>query len=142
MGCRRGVSAEEVRERVLEFFTSRKGSSNFPGLEDVRAAATIDLKRDEGGLIRAMGELDLPLLFFSSRQINSYCGDFTETEASIRQLGVKAVAEPCALLAGKGARLHTGKQVLGKLTLALAEEAPGLPDDLPNTANTASTGTE
>lgn len=150
IGCRRGVTAEEVRESVQEFFTSRQGNSDFPGVKDVRAAATIDIKMNEEGLTHAMEALDLPLLFFSSEEINSYCGEFNETDASIRQLGVKAVAEPCALLAGKGARLHTRKQVLGKLTLALAVETPGLPDGLPNeavtngktsAANTANTGT-
>lgn len=128
IGCRRGVSAEEVKAAVLKFLSSGEEKPNMPGAAAIRAAATITVKRDEEGLLEAMETLGLPLLFFSADTINSYCGEFTETEAAKRQLGVKAVAEPCALLAAKRARLHTGKRILGKVTLALAEEVPGLPE--------------
>jgi cobalamin biosynthesis protein CbiG len=138
IGCRRGVTSEEVRQAVLQT-VDEAGIA----LEDVRTAATIDLKRGEQGLVEGVRSLGLPLLYFSANSINGYGGEFASSAAAARQLDVKAVAEPCALLAagvagmpagsvgsigadpgGKGARLLLPKTVSAgrKVTIAIALE--------------------
>ena len=103
IGCRRGVTSEEVRQAVLE---TLEGAGT--ALEDVRAAATIDLKRDEQGLVEGVRGLGLPLIFFSTEEINRFSGEFEPSRAAVRQLDVKAVAEPCALLAAGVAGIPAG----------------------------------
>jgi cobalamin biosynthesis protein CbiG len=103
IGCRLGVTSEEVRQAVLEAL-SRAGMT----LEDVRTAATVDLKRGEQGLIEGVRSLGVPLIFFSIDEINRFGGEFEPSKAAVRQLEVKAVAEPCALLAAGVAGLPSG----------------------------------
>lgn len=138
IGCRRGVTSEDVAQAVRETLDGAGIA-----LDDVRSAATIDLKRDEQGLIEGVRSLGLPLVFFSTDEINRLDGEFEPSKAAERQLDVKAVAEPCALLAAgvggipagigpaiegkvkeKRARLILPKTVSGerKVTIAIARE--------------------
>lgn len=42
------------------------------GLHQIKALASIDLKRDEPGLIELAAQLALPLMYFSSEQLAGY----------------------------------------------------------------------
>ena len=141
IGCRRGVTSEEVRQAVLKTLEGAETA-----LEEVRTAATIELKRGEQGLVEGVRGLGLPLIFFSADEINRFSGEFEPSSAAVRQLDVKAVAEPCALLAAgvagipagsgdapgrkrgeKKARLILPKTVCAdrKMTIAIAREMGG-----------------
>ncbi|MDC7224527.1 MAG: cobalamin biosynthesis protein [Spirochaetales bacterium] len=117
IGCRRDTEDGVIEEAVGRFL-SEQDLTVF----DIRLAATVDLKKTEGGLIRAMDRLGIPLVFFSGERINSLDDDFTRSEAAMRQLGIKGVSEPCALLAGRNSRIIQEKTVQGPVTLALSRE--------------------
>lgn len=117
LGCRRGASAQAVRlavERALE--------ATGLALEDLRLAATARLKDDEEGLIEACRALELPLLFIPEARINSYDGPYERGGAAERRLGLRAVAEPCALLCSRNGRLVLAKTAFGGVTAAIAME--------------------
>jgi cobalamin biosynthesis protein CbiG len=117
IGCRRGTKSEELKKAVEQFLKDQ--SLN---LQNIRVAGTVDLKKSEEGITRAMEELKLPLVYFSGRQINEFDGEFTPSKAAQRQLKIKGVSEPCALLCGRSSRLVVPKTIIGRVTLALAEE--------------------
>jgi cobalt-precorrin 5A hydrolase len=117
IGCRRNTEKAEIEEAVHSFL-KEEGVK----LRDIRVAASVNLKKTEGGLIQAMESLGLPIQFFSGEQINRLAGDFTRSEVAQRQLGIQGVSEPCALLAGRGSNIIKKKTVLGQVTLALAAE--------------------
>ena len=121
IGCRKGASADAVREAVLKGCKAA-GFGAGAEMKQVRCAASIDLKKYEPGLIEACSKLEAPLRFFSKEEINSFCGEYTENEIAFKNLGVRAVAEPCALLAGRNSRLLLPKQVIGNVTIAVAIE--------------------
>jgi cobalt-precorrin 5A hydrolase / precorrin-3B C17-methyltransferase len=117
IGCRRGVSEDEVTRAILAALERVGGT---PG--DVRTAATIEAKRGESGLSAALSVLEIPVRYLPHRRINEYAGPFEPSEAAMRHLGVRAVAEPCALLAGRNTALVLRRQVVGPVTIAVARE--------------------
>ncbi len=123
IGCRKGVSIDEVKSAVTAA-TSEAGLK----ISDLRHGASIRLKRGEAGLVGAFRELGIPLLFIPEDEINRYDGPYVPSGAAERNIGVRAVAEPCALLAGRRARLVFPKRIYGPVTVAVAIEDGGVDD--------------
>lgn len=116
LGCRRGVSRQEVLAAIEQALDQVKAS-----LTDVIALATIDRKKDEAGLLEAARELGIRLRFFSAAELSRL--ETSSSSSFVREkVGVGAVAEPAALLGGSQTRLILPKQVLGRVTVAVAEE--------------------
>lgn len=117
IGARRGVKASQVKRAVRHILKQKKIR-----IEDVRLAATIDLKKNEKGLLNACADMGLPLAFIPRESIRNFKSGTSGSEAARRHLGVDGVCEPCALLAGRRTRLIAGKQILGPVTVAIAGE--------------------
>jgi cobalt-precorrin 5A hydrolase len=117
VGCRRGVSGETVANAVIEGL--RRVKSN-PA--EVRMLASADIKKDEKGLMEAAGTLRLSLRFISSDEIISTIKQFRRSEFVASKVGLPAVAEPCALLAGRKTRLILPKNIIYGVTVAIARE--------------------
>ena len=117
VGCRRGVAAGEIVEAVT-------GALKRVGLKptDVRAMASVELKKDEVGLIGAAEELGIPLRFFRTEEIAEVQAEYSRSEFVKQKIGVEGVCEPCALLAGRMAHIILPKTVFGQVTVAVAEE--------------------
>ena len=87
------------------------------GIEDVRLFATAELKRNETGLIAAIDSLKKPLMFLKQEEINSV----TQAEPSkAKRVGLRSVAEACALYHSKEKELLLPKRVYGNVTIAIA----------------------
>jgi cobalamin biosynthesis protein CbiG len=117
IGCRKGTGAIEIEEAVR---TSLE--ENDITIDDVRLAASVDIKEDEHGLIQTFDTLDIPLLFISSGKIKTFTGYTNLSHVAMKQLGLPGVSEPCALLAGRNARLICERKIYGPVTIALAME--------------------
>lgn len=117
LGCRRGVGEEEVVHALEAAF-----GENGIELSEVRTVATIAIKRDETGLLRACRSLDLPLVFCSKEAILLVGDQYERSEIAYKYLGVHGVAEPCALLTAKNGRLLQSKKTYGQVTVALVRE--------------------
>jgi cobalt-precorrin 5A hydrolase len=116
IGSRRGIAAWEVVRGV-------EGSLRAASvdLDEVKCIATIDLKRDEAGILEAAKRLQKELLFISGEELKNYMG--SRSEKAREALGVEGVCEQAALAVfGGNGRLIMNKRVLGGLTIAMAEE--------------------
>ena len=119
MGCRRGVSEEELwraAERALgEADVDRRG---------LRALASVDLKKNEEGLIRLAARLQVPFLTFSAEELNRLPGEYSSSDFVKRTAGVDCVCERAAMaaacLGGGRGRLAAGKRAFGPVTAAVA----------------------
>ena len=118
IGCRRGITVDSVKSAIREALKEANIS-----LESVRIAATIDLKKDEKGLLDACSELGLSLVFISKENILNYRMDNAASEVVKRNIGVDGVCEPCAILAGRKPQLILRKKILDGVTIAIAKEA-------------------
>ncbi len=106
MGCRRGKSYEQLKAFAVETLEEL-------GLrrESVAALASIDVKKEEPGLVTLAADLGVPLLTFSAEQLEEtkLSGwTFTESDRVREHVGTGNVCERAAAAAG-AERILTGK---------------------------------
>lgn len=120
IGCRRGISAETVLE-ALQLACAQAGVSPL----SIKKLASVDLKRDEQGLLEAAERLGLLVDFFDREKIDACLRAHPELIRSDyvkAQIGVEGVCEPAALLAGYQPVLILPKTGHRGVTVALAQE--------------------
>ncbi|KJH85333.1 cobalamin biosynthesis protein CobE [Pseudomonas fluorescens] len=121
LGCQRGCPASVLRA-LLDQTLQVHGIT----LDQVRALASIDLKRDEPGLLELAGQLSLPLTCFSAAELASYQARLSHlSEIAFARTGCHGVAESAALaladrLGNPPATLRVTRQKGPQATLALA----------------------
>ena len=117
VGCRRGTAAGAIVRAVREAL-ARAGADQAR----VRLLASADIKADEPGLLQAARELELPLRLIASEEIANSTRALEHSEFVREKVGLPAVAEPAALLAGRRTQLILPKTVLNGVTVAIARE--------------------
>ena len=119
VGCRRGTTAE-ILEQQLKLFCEERGV--YP--QAICRAATIDLKREEEGLLRFCRNHGWAPVFYSAEELRTAEGNFTASDFVEAQTGVDNVCERAAVLCSGGGALVEGKYAAGGVTFALAEKQP------------------
>ncbi len=117
VGCRRGVPSADIVAAVRRTLAKARVPA-----DRVRLIASADVKRDEPGLIEAARTLELPLKFVSSEEVRNCRRCFGRSRFVQSKVGLPAVAEPAALLAGRRTTLLLPKQKYKNVTVALAAE--------------------
>lgn len=115
LGCRRGTREEAIRaavEQVLEEHDIHPRAVN--------CVASIDLKRDEGGLLDYCAAQGWPAAFYSAPELAALAGDFAHSQRVLRITGVDNVCERAARMGAR--RLVVGKTIRNGVTVAVAEE--------------------
>lgn len=121
VGCRRGTGREAL-ERAFAALVERSGV--WP--EAVAGAASIDLKREEQGLLDFCAAHGWPCRFYSAARLEAAEGAFTPSAFVKDVTGVDNVCERSAVLAS-GGTLYWKKSAGEGVTMALAA-APYAPD--------------
>ncbi len=117
IGCRRGAKAGTIIEAVQEALSRIKVD-----MKDVRLLASADIKAHEEGLIEAANQMGIPLRLIPSNEIKEAKKVFTRSELAQKRVGLPAVAEPAALLAGKHTKLILERIIWKSITVAIARE--------------------
>ncbi|HET6476939.1 MAG TPA: cobalamin biosynthesis protein [Thermoleophilia bacterium] len=121
VGARKGVSEEQVLTAVDEALAA-VGKTR----EDVRTLATIDMKREEAGILAAAGRLGVPVQIIDRERIRLLQGVLREPGFVEEITGVAAVCEPAAMLAGAQTHLLAPRLARDGVTVALAQDICGL----------------
>ena len=116
LGCRRGKSEAE-----LEGFLLKNLENCGVGLPELKALASIDLKKDEPGLVALGKKLGLPFITYSAEELRAAPGDFTPSAFVQEVTGVDSVCERAAVLSSGGA-LVAKKIAENGMTFALAKK--------------------
>lgn len=116
IGCERGVAEVEVAAAV-----TATCAAHDLALEAICDYATIDVKRDEAGLIAYAATMNHPLRFFPADDLNRPAVP-NSSAAAMKAVGAQGVAEPAALLAAGARRLLVEKHVQGRVTVAVTLE--------------------
>ena len=118
IGCRRGVSSEQI-DSAIEYGLTRIERSR----SEVREIATIDLKQDEPGL-KAWCDRNGIALRVISRELVQQRPWVTQPSDWVRKsIGVDGVCEACALLATFRGRLLLPKTTQDGVAVAIVEES-------------------
>lgn len=117
VGCRRGATCEQIMSAV----NAALAEIDRP-LERVRLLASVEVKRNEAGLLQAAAELNIPLRLLSIEQLKNAPQSSAPSDFVHQQIGIPAVAEPAARLAGRRTKLLLPKTIYNSVTVAIAEE--------------------
>jgi cobalt-precorrin 5A hydrolase len=116
IGCRKGTDAEQIERTVRQVF--EKYNLSFDAIHKL---VSIDLKKDEEGIIEFASAQNLPFETYSAEQLQSVPGDFTDSEFVKKTTGVGNICERAAVLAaGDESELLVKKQAEQGVTVAVA----------------------
>ncbi|KZE51676.1 cobalamin biosynthesis protein CbiG [Brevibacillus parabrevis] len=114
MGCNRGTSAEEIETVIKETLDELHFS-----IKSVKALATIELKKDEAGLIAVCEKYGWPFVWYSPEELNQVeISDPSETV--FKFTGAYGVSEPAAKLYAGVDELVLTKKKSGNATISVA----------------------
>jgi precorrin-4 C11-methyltransferase len=121
VGCRRGTEAAEIGEALNKVFAEHNLS-----LLAVRNLATIELKEDEEGLNELTKVHHWPMVYYSVSDLQSPVEVPSPSDKVKEHLGVESVCEKAAILSARAEELLVPKQIVGKVTVAVARVASSL----------------
>ena len=111
VGCSRGASADEILD-LLETSLEKSGLSK----QSVAAFTSIDVKRDEAGLLEAAERIDIPVHFHPAEVLSAIEAP-NPSEVVQQAVGTPSVAE--AAVASPGAELVLEKRKSANVTVAI-----------------------
>ncbi|MGR6546232.1 cobalt-precorrin 5A hydrolase [Paenibacillus tundrae] len=114
MGCNRGTSLEELEQEVLATLAEQSLS-----VKSVRNIATIDLKKDEEGLLALCQKYGWELVTYSPAELNTVTLP-NPSETVFKYTGAYGVSEPAALLSSGADHWLLEKKKSGNLTISIA----------------------
>ncbi|MEG1802296.1 MAG: cobalt-precorrin 5A hydrolase [Lachnospiraceae bacterium] len=112
-GCRKGSSRKDIETEIFLYLDKYKLA-----LEAVCGIASINLKKDEPGIVEFCQQQKIPVVTYSAEQLQQVEGDFSTSEFVKKITGVDNVCERAALLLGNGGYLAGKKQGGNGITLA------------------------
>ncbi|MBA4544109.1 cobalt-precorrin 5A hydrolase [Thermoactinomyces daqus] len=114
IGCNRGTTLEEIEQTVTETLAELKLS-----IKSVRNIATIDLKKDEPGLLALCRKYGWRMDVYSPEELNTVSLP-NPSETVYRYTGAYGVSEPAALLSSGAEDWLLPKKKSGNVTLSVA----------------------
>ena len=111
IGCRKGTSEEKIRAAVEEALSGYEPQA-------VARVATIDLKKEEPGLLAFCAAHNLPLAIYTAEELAAAKGRFTRSAFVAHITGVDNVCERAAVCAG--GTILVPKQAKNGVTVAVA----------------------
>lgn len=113
MGCNRGTSAEEIEGVIKETLDDLQFS-----IRSVKAICSIDLKKDEEGLIAVTQKYGWDFVTYSPEQLNEvFIEDPSDTV--FKYTGAYGVSEPSAKLYSGADQLVLNKKKSGNVTISV-----------------------
>ncbi|MPM87814.1 Cobalt-precorrin-5A hydrolase [bioreactor metagenome] len=114
VGCKKGTSEEKIERAIMTCLDDMNVSINA-----VEAVSSIDIKKNEEGILDFCKKYRLAFLTYSADELSSVKGDFNESDFVKETTGVGSVCERSAVFCSKG-KLIMDKRVFDGVTVALA----------------------
>ena len=115
IGCRKGVEGKRIIQAIKEALNEANLSIN--GLKSI---GTVEVKKDEKGIIEASEYFHIPLKIFTLEEIRQVEDLFEKSQFVKDTIGVYSVSEPVAYLLG--GNLITKKSKHNGITISIAKE--------------------
>jgi cobalt-precorrin 5A hydrolase len=122
IGCRKGVSEEQI-ERAVRYALGQGGAGTAADdLAGIREVVTVDLKAEEPGLVAFCQRRGIPMRVISKQQIATRPWVSKPSEWVRQSVGLDGVCEPCALIASVRGRLVVPKTTLDGVAVAIVAD--------------------
>ena len=113
IGCRKGTPREAILETIASALSAHEIDPRA-----VCAIASIEVKKEEVGLVAAAASLQLPFICYSAAELLAVPGNFEDSEFVRAQVGVGNVCERAAMCGAQ--KLLIPKTAAGGVTVAAA----------------------
>lgn len=114
MGCNRGTSAEEIEQVIFETLNELDYS-----IKSVKAICSIDLKKDEEGLLAVAQKYNWEFTCYPADELNQIEMS-APSDTVFKYTGAYGVSEPAALLYSGAEKLSLIKKKSGNVTISVA----------------------
>jgi cobalt-precorrin 5A hydrolase len=114
IGCNRGTSMEEIEKVIQDTLNELQFS-----IKSVKAVCSIDLKKDEEGIIAVTQKYNWDFTCFSADELNHVQIDLP-SETVYKFTGAYGVSEPAARLYSGAQTLAMTKKKSGNVTISVA----------------------
>lgn len=118
VGCNRNTPAQEIKTLLMDTLAAHRLSP-----ASLERLASIDIKRDEKGLLQLGESLGLPIDFFNHDRLNKTQGVKTPSEMAAKHTGTSSVCEAAAILVSGNGTLIAPKQKTPNVTVAIARKS-------------------
>ncbi|WMM25870.1 cobalt-precorrin 5A hydrolase [Tissierella sp. MB52-C2] len=115
IGCRKGVEGKRIIEAVESAMKELNLSKN-----SIRAIGTVEVKKDEEGIIEAARYFNCPIKIFTIEEIKEVEDKFEKSQFVKDTIGVYSVSEPSAYLLG--GKLIKEKSKYNGITISISKE--------------------
>lgn len=95
IGCRRNTTYK----KLYDFISNGLIKYNLD-IKAVSAIVSVDVKKDEGGIIKLAEKIDCPFKTFTREEIKTVQDKYEKSEFVLKTLGISGVCEPSVDLAG------------------------------------------
>ncbi len=109
IGVNRGTGAEEIEKAVIRLFTE-----HGLAIKSIRNIATIDLKKNESGLMEFAEKHNLPIEHFDKEFLSRVKVPSAPSAMVNRHVGTPAVCEPAAMLSSGNSSVIVPKTSYGR----------------------------
>ena len=117
IGCRRNTAMKDIENLVLQNLDELKIN-----IKAIAGIASIDLKKDEKGLLAFAEKYKLPIKFYTADELESQQGEFSSSEFVQSIVGVSNVCERSAAAVSGGSKIVLPKTSRNGVTLAIAKK--------------------
>jgi len=118
IGCRKGTSFEDLKD-----YFERTLSVNGIAADEIGAVGSIDLKKDEEGLVELCRVYRLPFITYTAELLSKAEGEFSESDFVKEKTGVGNVCERAAmLLAGNSGEFVQRKCSENGITISIVKK--------------------
>ena len=121
IGCRKGTTKEQIERAFHRLLKEQKLRP-----ADVVKLASIDLKKEEPGILAFAKEYHIPFFTYPASRLNMVPGEMEGSDFVSKITGVDNVCERAARCCSLDGRLLLPKTVVDGITFALAEERKAL----------------
>lgn len=115
VGCRKGIEVHRIIEAIKTSFKDANLSIN-----SIKSMGTVEVKKDEAGIIEAAEYFNCPLKIFTIEEISKVEDMFEKSQFVKDTIGVYSVSEPVAHLLG--GQLITRKSKHNGITISISKE--------------------
>lgn len=115
IGCRKGVACEKIIEAIEEELKKFNLSK-----ESIKSIGTVEVKKDEKGIIEASKYFNCPLKIFTIEDIRKVENKFSKSEFVKDTIGVYSVSGPVAFL--QGGNMVSEKSTHSGITISISKE--------------------
>ena len=117
IGCRKGSDINAIKNLLFKVF-----DENNLNINAIKTISSIDIKKQEQGIIEMAKLLLVDTLFYSAEQLNEVEGCFTDSDFVKQTTGTANVCEKSAVISSLGGKLLVNKTALNGVTVAVATE--------------------